>query len=223
MHTFDTPRGNTARFHAREGTSDLSVLHSTYLHDEYGLADVTASGYALDIGAHIGSVAIALALDNPDLTVLAVEPLQDNVDVLVRNVAENGLADRVIVVKAAIAGQDGETQVASLTEGADRWIGGLARPGRIPIDQGNVVLHDVEAITLSRLIAELPEVAFAKMDCEACEWYIFADPALSKLKRIHGEFHDRYADEVVDILWDTHDVTILKNEGTLGLFRAVAL
>src|SRR5256885_2059950 len=84
--TWTTPRGNGLSITYREGTSDWNTISSCLTHDEYGLRDLHVSGLALDIGAHVGAVTLALLADNADLRVIALEPVPDNVDLLKRNV-----------------------------------------------------------------------------------------------------------------------------------------
>src|SRR3990167_6869014 len=98
---FQTPRGQPARCRYRTDTSDWNTLYSALNEDEYQLRGVSLSGLALDIGAHIGAVTLGLALDNPDLHVIAVEPVPDNVRLLRSNVLANGLRDRVTVIEGA--------------------------------------------------------------------------------------------------------------------------
>ena len=70
-YALHTPRGNPAHLEARDQTSDLSVIGSTFagvagsgLVDEYGLADLHITGRFVDVGAHVGSVAVAVLLDH---------------------------------------------------------------------------------------------------------------------------------------------------------------
>ena len=81
---FSTPRGNLVTLFVREGTSDWNTCNSALSEDEYGLANLyfLAGQKALDVGAHIGSVSIGLAIDNPSLEVTALEAVPPNVALL---------------------------------------------------------------------------------------------------------------------------------------------
>ena len=73
-----TPHGHPASFYYRAETNDWNTISSTMApHDEYAIPS-GLSGVAVDLGAYLGSVAIGLALDNPDLRVIAVEPVPPN-------------------------------------------------------------------------------------------------------------------------------------------------
>jgi len=222
----------------REDSSDLSVINSTMLHDEYGLKDLPPlSGWALDIGAHIGSVTVPLALDHPDLRIIAVEALSDNVEVLRENVANNDLTDRVIVKHAAIAAENGFTEVWShfkKIEGVadpflydNRFIGNIYnKPGKHP--EAEFHRETVEGITLSTLLEDydILDVVFTKTDCEGGEWALLEDPAVAALHYIVGEYHDRTENDLFETLHLTHDVTTFpaaeEHDGGIGLFWAVA-
>jgi len=91
VEVFETPRGHLVTMHYRTDSSDWNTLYSALNEDEYGLRSRHLTGSALDIGAHIGAVAVGLAIDNPDLIVVAVEPVPDNARLLRLNVAAYGL------------------------------------------------------------------------------------------------------------------------------------
>src|SRR3972149_4108838 len=101
---FRTPRGAPVVMHYRQGTNDWNTLNASMTEDEYGLRGEHLSGLVLDIGAYLGSVAIAMALDNPYSRVLAVEPGPDNARLARLNVARNSVQDRVVILHAAAGG-----------------------------------------------------------------------------------------------------------------------
>src|SRR3990167_6601223 len=105
---FRTPRGRSLIAYHREDTSDWNTLNSCLGEvDEYQIRDRHLAGTVLDIGAHIGGVTLALLLDNPDVHVIAVEPLPENVALLRRNLRVNGIEDRCTIIEGA-AGRSGE-------------------------------------------------------------------------------------------------------------------
>ena len=235
--TVRTPRGIDAQVFIRPDTNDAATLHSTMwtpdgqLHDEYGLREQHLSGWALDIGAHIGSVTFALALDNPDLHVIAVEAVPENVDALNATTAHLGMADRVYVVGEAA----GPAGLAS----AEVLYGPYNPPGlHIPAEHaqqaryiGNLFRHHgpdgvglvVPVVSLVALLERfgVEEVSFTKIDCEGCEWTFLASPAVTRLRYIVGEWHDRPASALRELLEPTHEMTVDKDDGGIGMFRAV--
>jgi FkbM family methyltransferase len=220
-HTLTTPRGRPAQLEAREGTSDLSVLGSTFagvagsgLIDEYQLADTEIVGRFVDVGAHIGSVTIAVLLDNPEATALLVEPIPENISAITANLAANGLLDRAQILIGAVGtdtihyGFEG-SEVAT----TNRFIGNL----NIPLRASQVA--KVRHVTLSDLLP----CAAMKMDCEGGEWSLLADPRIAEIPLIFGEYHGNPgAVGITNALAKTHRVTFQDMTLSTGNFRAVA-
>jgi FkbM family methyltransferase len=71
--------------------------------DEYRLGRIRfePGDVIVDVGAHVGMVAIWLALRNPQVTVIAVEPEPFNLSHLRANIAANGV-DNIVVVPLAL-------------------------------------------------------------------------------------------------------------------------
>lgn len=234
-----TPRGASVRFWVRDGTNDLSVVHSTALADEYAIRSRRLDGWALDVGAHIGAVTIPLLIDNPKLRVAAIEPVPANVALLASNAEINGVAERLTLISRA-AGIAGTTARCSWGYRefdpdrpdyvrAHRFVGNQYRALADPEH-----VEEVEAVGLGQLLDELgiERVAWLKIDCEGCEYAFLADPAVSRVDYIIGEYHTGYAEEaetytpgpqerIRALLLATHTVRFLApDEKIVGLFVA---
>lgn len=216
-YTLTTPRGQSAKIAAREQTSDLATAGSVFegvagsgLVDEYHLQALHLRGVFLDIGAHIGTVTMAVLLDNPETRAICVEPLAENVAMIEANAAENGLAERVTVLHAAV----GTSRMFYGPDGDSRYIGnigGATQPA-----------PDVPSISLDVLVAMAgDDVAAVKVDCEGCEWSLLADPAVADIPLIFGEYHSGSPDRLHALLDATHEVTVTETAAAFGLFRAV--
>lgn len=217
-----TPRGNPAKLGARAQTSDLAVIGSTFrgvagsgLVDEYGLAETWIGGRFVDVGAHVGAVTVAVLLDNPDATALCVEPIPENISVIAANLAANGLGDRATILPGAV----GTNRISYMHEGSEtastnRYIGNL----NVSPMRGTERIT-VRQITLSEL---LPCVAM-KVDCEGGEWALFADPRITEIPLVFGEYHGKPgAEGVLAVFGKTHRVTFSDMGLSTGNFRAVA-
>lgn len=224
-----TPHSREVFFHTRNDTNDAALVTGILAKDEYGLGRLPRlSGVAVDIGAHIGTVAIALALDNPGLRVIAVEAVDENVQVLRDNVAANELLDRVTVIEAA-ASAPGRKKVRLLwnyrsAENADqpyvkdsRFIANI-----FDADGSDADTHTVDAISLDKIMEGLDSIALLKLDCEGCEWQFLRSPRVGDVETIIGEYHNGDGLGGLErLLADTHTVSFMGGGADIGMFWAV--
>jgi FkbM family methyltransferase len=221
-----SPKGHRADLVYRDDTSDLSTIGSTWnlwgkLEDEYGLGSLPdMAGLAVDIGAHIGSIAFALLADHPDLSVVAVEPLQDNCEVMAATARMNGWESRIDIRHAAI-GPGKEAKIGYDFEGDanlrnHRYIGGMT----LGTDNTHK-LETVPTVSLSAILKGVDSSPFLKVDCEGCEWTLLADKAIKKVEYIVGEGHPNdWVERVHKALDKSHAVAILTDFGGPGTFSA---
>lgn len=228
--TFQSPHGNSVQMHYRTNSSDWNTLWSALNEDEYRLGGRTFQGFALDIGAHIGSVGIGLAIDNPGLTVACVEPVPDNVELLRVNAEANGLS-LVIFEAAGGTPQDTRTTINYRyrgTEAAEHhaFIGdaSLIEGTGQPLLEHET--RDIACISIGAVMRELgtDRLSLVKIDCEGCEFRVLKDPAISTVDLIVGEWHPnghKTQRHLLDLLSPTHDVTFTGYEAGPGGFAAV--
>ena len=226
-----TPGGHPATFHYRAETNDWNTISSTMApHDEYAIPQ-GLTGVAVDLGAYLGSVAIGLALDNPSLSVIAVEPVPPNADLIARNIAENGLADRVTLIQGAIGGpSDDEIKVwygyrGSVSLEHHAFVGNST----LAYDYGGEAEHE-EAVYRRITLSDLVELAggyidWLKIDTEGGEWSFLSDSAgLAHVGTITGEWHPvrgHVSRDMLDLLSETHSVTFSGPVAGPGGFVAV--
>ena len=104
-----------AATHMRSQDRVCSVLRACCAAREGGAAAATA----VDIGANIGLATLAMATALPNTArLLAVEPSPRNLVHLRRNLAENGMAERVEVVAAAAGAEPGSLRFHESEYGA---------------------------------------------------------------------------------------------------------
>ncbi len=185
MRTFDL-FGTRLTVEDAAGSSTTQIVATELLCDEYLLRQIAfAPGdVVIDVGAHVGMVALWLALRHPEITVVAVEPEPLNLAHLRRNVAANGAGNLIIVPLALTA--DGRSPA-------------MARP---PSNSGGAGLYyaEVEGYSFSQVASTSLDEIFArfvpqrcrllKMDCEGAEHEIL--PACQNLWRVDwfaAEFH----------------------------------
>jgi len=225
-----TPHGRTAQFKCRNGTSDLATVGATNrlwgkLVDEYSLPE-GLTGFGLDVGAHIGSVTVPLLLDNPELWVVAIEAVPDNVEMLRENLALNGLEGRTTILAGAAWSGKGSIAVEYGYTGSEvaethAYIGSVTPWMDAPGDKQTATVPRYSLTDVLKTTAGKGFV-WVKSDCEGCEHLFFRGAGLRKLGTIVGEWHQRdgTAEDFAARLSKTHDVTWSEGIGG-GPFRAV--
>ncbi|MCC6050049.1 MAG: FkbM family methyltransferase [Thermofilum sp.] len=138
----------------------------------------------VDVGAGVGDTAILFALRGAR-RVVALEPLPSLYRRALVNVRVNGVADRVVLVNAAMGPSDGEVSVEEEARGY--------RP-LAPASSG----LRIRVYSLASLIREfgVERGAVLKMDCEGCEYGVLltARPEdLAVFDQMAIEYHSGYA------------------------------
>jgi len=220
---FRTPHGKPVRLLCRPGTNDQMMAYSCLDEDEYRLRDIPAGTLTLaaDVGAHIGMVAIGLALDHPGARVLAVEPLPANIALLEENAHRNGVGDRVTVIWGAASRTKGNVDIAwsfAGDEAADmhRFVGN--QPMAAGTKQETLT---VPGVTLASLVTT-GALDLLVTDCEGGEYDLLAGKtAKARVREIRGEYHGGFT-RLEGLLADTHDVEAIGGTASFGGFIARA-
>ncbi|WP_029925465.1 FkbM family methyltransferase [Nocardia otitidiscaviarum] len=195
-------------FTTRDGSpSDEAVIRETWCENVYQIhpEHVARRGaVVVDIGANIGAVTVYAASLGQHVRVLAVEPERDNLNLLMRNVADNNVEGQVTFAEIAI----------SKTAGMG-WI----MPGHghslLGFEPGTG--DPIRVASLAELFAEndITECDVLKVDVEGAEYGIIAGAdrdTLAKVRYLTLEF-DAAPDDVfgplVAKLAKTHGIQIL--------------
>lgn len=214
---FQSPRGRAVTLTYREDTNDWNTLNACMSEDEYELRNRHFTGWALDIGGYLGGVGIGLALDNPDLRVIIVEPVPQNAALIRKNIASAGVSGRVTLVEGAVGYEDEPVAVwygYRGTEAAEHhaWVGNSS----IAYDHGGEITHDETIyetpLTLGQLIGMTgsDRVALCKVDIEGGEYAFLDSRDTEYVDLFVGEWHPVRGHRQADIdalIGLTHDVT----------------
>jgi FkbM family methyltransferase len=172
-------------------------MYEQFADDTYRLDWVLGRGPVriLDVGAHVGAFATNAASARPDVRVECYEPSPSSAAFLRRNVAENGLEDRIQVHEAALAATAGTAQLDDnssgsvhngLVRGEERLVHGADSP-----DTRRVI--EVRTTTFDDAVAAAPApFDVVKMDCEGGEYqlvYASAEQSWASVKRVVMEYH----------------------------------
>lgn len=177
-------RGRFPSAALRLGTPDVQAYRQVFERDEYKVR-VPHASLIVDAGAHVGLATLYFAERHPMARILALEPEQDNFELLRRNTAH---LDRVLSVRGALYGP--------------------GRPVRINTSQGETWTHRVEAATAEdptsvcgytlRQVLEMSgaeRIDILKLDIEGAEKDVLdgaaSDGTLEKVDTILAELHDR--------------------------------
>jgi FkbM family methyltransferase len=167
------------------------TLKENFIDDVYGLGDADLSGKTvLDIGAFIGDSTIALA--SRGAFVHAFEPVPLIRAYLEKNIAANGLGERVRIHPVGLAERNERVtmrlNVAGLAGATAKEVKKEAAYERNLVTQE---LQLVEAFDYLRA-AGIEAAQVVKLDCEGCEYALFRDGALLKKfrpERVMMEYH----------------------------------
>jgi FkbM family methyltransferase len=224
---FTSPHGHRVVMEYRDGTNDWNTLNASLNQDEYkipqGLTDT-----ALDVGGYLGSVGIGLAIDNPGLRVVIVEPVPPNVELIRRNIGLNNLDTRVQLLQGA-AGHD--------TELVEVWYGYVGTEAAehhafvgnsdLAYDNGGELPHHTAtygAFSLKELVSLYGPISYLKVDTEGAEWAFLDSPSIGEVPLIVGEWHPvrgHTLGDMLALLNKTHIVTFTGPQTGPGGFSAV--
>ncbi len=143
--------------------------------------DWTGARTVIDVGANVGIATLWLALQNPQMRIVAVEPSPDAIRRLRRNIHANALDDRVRVIEAAVGRESGHAVVAT----------DVQSPTARVLETGPGAL--VRVMTLGEVFTEVgvDRIDVLKLDCEGAEYDVVdtAGDALARVGTIIGEYH----------------------------------
>jgi FkbM family methyltransferase len=177
-------------FYVRTATYDLAPLVSILVNKEFSSIEISNPSVIIDAGANIGASAVYFARRYPNARVFAIEPEQDNYNILLKNINKY---NNIFPIKAALWGKK-ETRVIY-----DRFTG----PSGYTISETNNKTEStgqqVECITISSLIDDydLHNIDILKMDIEGAEKCVLenSDDWINKVSIIIAELHDKICTE----------------------------
>lgn len=173
--------------HALEARGKVVSRHiRVLLHG--GLAS-GGGGVLLDIGAGLGVLAIRVAIDFPEVLVVATEPSPENYRYLVWNIRANGLAERIWPLNVAFRSAWQPSPVLVRSSPRRPWDSVLCSDrgdGRIC----GALAPSVPALTLAELLrrVRLRRVRWVSLRCAGCARSAAGDVAFLALLRESAEF-----------------------------------
>ena len=163
-------------------------IYEVFAEDAYRLgwftSDLGDNPRLVDIGGHIGCVALAFARQHPGARVETFEASPSTAAYTRRNMAINGFDDRVTIHRIAVSSASGTLSFADNAGGSG--LNGLTAPAGTPT-------IEVPAVTFAEALAKADgPVDVVKVDTEGAEYDIVlgSDPSdWSDVQRLVMEFH----------------------------------
>lgn len=174
------------RLLARPRSEDKDVIRGVVLNREYAPEgfEIRSHDTVVDIGAHIGAFTIASARSASEGIVYALEPVEANYELLLRNIGLNRLKN-VVPAKMAVAKDTGKREIfvqGDATSGHSFHY----RSNRSPVVVDTTSLNDfVDRMSVKK-------IDFLKIDCEGAEYEILmncSERVFSMIQRIGMEYH----------------------------------
>lgn len=163
--------------------------------DPYDFRDIQFSDgdVVLDIGAHVGTVAIYLAKKHPNIKVYAFEPAPQNFSCLQDNIRENNL-NNIIAINKAVT-QDGRDISFTVRKSAGQ--SQTAHMSSSKLHKTKDQLHELEEMALESVELDsflekegVKKLALLKIDCEGAEYEVLYNfNAWEKVQHVRGELH----------------------------------
>lgn len=196
--------------YVRGGTRDFHIFHRIFLRDEYKLNPVTSGGMecAVDLGANAGF--FSCRVSESARRIIAYEPHPGNFAQLERNTASR---DNIESVPEAVGGR---TETLRLYRPRDEGLTGAPSTFREMDNLLSEKYDEIPAVTLEDLFVrhEINACDLLKIDVEGKEYDILheaGDDVLSRIHRIHGEYHNVEPDNPRTRI--EHFVAFLRSKG----------
>lgn len=167
----------------REDSADESVLSHSFQKDIFLSSipyfRITPQTIAIDVGAHIGTFSLFIAIHALKGNVYAFEPSHESYKILEENIKDNNLQKRVIAYEAALFDTDLHTRLYHDTASGN-W-------GHSIVSQLSSSFEDVQTITIDTFFRnqKLKSCDLIKFNCEGAEFRIISnmtDENINKIK-----------------------------------------
>jgi FkbM family methyltransferase len=159
---------------------DAFLFYATFIADEYNNLKIKRGDIVLDLGANVGDFTIkAGKLLNGTGKIIAVEPNQENIEILRMNLELNNVKNAEIL-EYAITDKDGYSYLTG--DGA----------GAVVTD--NITNQKIRTMSVNSLLEKLnhPKDIVVKMDIEGAERYFFNNQEfINSIREIVIELHGK--------------------------------
>ena len=197
--------GRTLRF---LGTGDNGSIVDVFVEKELSVLDVKGR-VVIDIGANIGDSAIYFVIMGAE-RVISIEPFPFTFEVLKKNIAINGVQDKVKILNCAIGGKTG---IMKISHTIKNTVGLRATDSSVgtPID-----IITFETLTKDYNLNNV----ILKCDCEGCEYDLINSMSnydFNKVDEVLIEYHNGLNSLGEILEKNGYITTIVKKGNNIGL------
>jgi len=187
--------GEPIPFYHRLDTTDRATIDSVVRYNEYNsdLFTYGSKDVFIDLGSHIGSWSVLMAVFNPMFKVYAYEALPENVEMIKRNIELNNLTN-VFPFQKVISDSSEGKEIIHYTDDSTKFGASHKFIGNTLGGQGATI--NVNKISINNIFLDnkIEHCKVVKTDCEGGEVFTFSTvtpETLQKIDYIIGEFHPR--------------------------------
>lgn len=194
-------RGRRAVLHMR--ARDIYTVAEIFRERQYALSRPLPVGAVIvDAGANVGVASTWFRLEHPDATLIAIEPVGDNHELLARNLVGH---PKAVAIQAAVGERSGRATMALAAHGAEHAV------SNVPVTGG----EEVAAMRLDAILDErgVRRVDLLKLDVEGSELDALRGlgERLSDVGAIVAEVHERQVDvDAFYRLLDEHGFAVVR-------------
>jgi FkbM family methyltransferase len=192
-HLMINYRDTLRPFGETDKNMDLQVIKEVFEENVYQLTPDKLNGdkVVIDLGGHIGTFSLMAAALGAK--VIALEPNNDNADMLETNAAYNNFEHNIKVIRKAVyTGSEPLEMENYYSDSVVKELGAIATEESNVSEKEDEETFTAETTTLEKIIEDIVEIDFLKIDIEWSEYKVIptiTEEMMKKIKFIAIEFH----------------------------------
>lgn len=123
----------------------------------------------VDVGANAGFYSLSLAILNPEVKTISIEPNAEVAAILAKNIEINNLDKRITIVNSAVGSNVEESRTLFIPKITGTGGGSL---NNLHPEEGKPVTREIKVDTLDNLISNMEPVDLMKIDVEGFEFEV---------------------------------------------------
>lgn len=187
------------------------ALADVFINEDYGKMPIDGQT-VIDIGSNIGDSSIYFVSKGAK-RVIALEPFKKNYDLAQKNIDENNLTDKIVLLHTGLSDTEKIMHIDPEQE---------SRGGKLKEFENGI---EIKTTTLENILKKFNvDTAILKMDCEGCEYLSIltsSKTTLQKFSHITMEYHKEPEKLIETLEKYNFDVNVVPYRKGFGLIFAV--